>query len=376
MKLAIGRPDTETVIPLSAEPRRILIVKLSSLGDILHALPAAVALRDRFPKSWICWLVDERFGSILDGHPAVDQVILARASRRLSGLWGESYWRAAAQYAIGPRLARERFDLVIDMQGLFRTGVFTAATGAPVRAGLASAREGAPLFYTHCVRGDQPHAVERCFALARALGAKGPIPKFGLSPSPAGKLAAERLLASLAIRRPSGYAVFAVRTSRPNKDWNVAGFAEVARELLHRHALSSLIIGGTADRADADRVSELSNGAARSVAGLPMETSIGLLAGARLFLGNDSGPLHLAVALDRPVVAIFGPTDPARTGPWGQWDHVVRQNDDCRGCQLVRRAPFSWIGPAAPLPHTCLQSVSPRLVLEKVEQALNRADAA
>ncbi len=156
-------------------PERICLIKPSSLGDVVHALPVLSALRDRWPSSHIAWVVNRGLRGLVEGHPYLDQVIpFDRAAARINPKGLREIGRFLTE------LRAERFDLTIDLQGLLRSGLMTAATGAPVRVGLASAREGAPRFYTDRIATspDRPHAVDRLLAVAAAFGADVAMPRF------------------------------------------------------------------------------------------------------------------------------------------------------------------------------------------------------
>lgn len=345
---------------MAADFRNILVIKTSSLGDVLHALPAVCALRDRFPKARLTWLVDDRYAGLLRGHPAIDSVIPAWSPPLPAGLPLEHIVRAAFQYSVILRL-RIGFDVVIDLQGLFRTAVLAAAAGGRMRVGFADARELAPLVYTHRVDvGGRRHAVERCLRVAGFLGAAEVPLRFGLSASP-GK--AEPMLRRGGLPAGAPYVVVAPASSTPAKDWRADGYAAIIGDLWRRRGLHAVLIGGSRDEASCRRIAAESGSPAVVVTGAALEESAAIIAGGRLFLGGDSGPLHLAVALGRPVVAVFGPTDPLFTGPWGRDEWVVRQNAECPVCRAGRTHRSAG--------HTCLGNLSAGAVLEKADAALS-----
>ncbi|MCC6424849.1 MAG: lipopolysaccharide heptosyltransferase I [Phycisphaerales bacterium] len=331
------------------------------MGDVVHALPALCALRQKFPLAQLSWLVDPRFAAILDQHPAIDHVIVPPSSPFIARWPRSDLLRATVQYAIAHHLRRENYDLVIDLQGLFRTGVLTAATGARRRIGFANAREGAPIFYTH--RHHIPrelHAVDRCLQLVGTLGAAGPI-RYDLSPTPSSRDQACQLLKKLAIDARTPYLVISPRSANPIKEWPAERFAELAREINRTAHLPVVLIGTRADEPLARQIADQAGEGTHVLTGTPLAVSMALIAGSRLMVANDSGPLHLAVALGRPVVGIYGPTDPIRTGPYGHADWVVRDNSSCEVCRRPR-----WRVPG----HTCLTQLSVDRVLSAVKQRL------
>src|SRR5262249_9477786 len=161
-------------VPLAElDPRRIVLIKPSALGDVINALPALCALRRRFPRAHITWVVNRSYVPLLQGHPDLDATLPFDRGGSRRGWPG----RLRALFSFCRQLRAGAFDLAIDLQGLFRSGLMTRATGAPRRVGLAGAREGARWFYTDIVPDPGVralHAVERCWLAARALGADGP----------------------------------------------------------------------------------------------------------------------------------------------------------------------------------------------------------
>jgi len=346
---------------VAGEPAKILLIKMSSMGDVIHALPAACALRERFGRASITWLVDQRFSAIVRGHPAVDEVIAAPGSRALAGWPRADLLRATVQYALAPALRRKNFDLVIDLQGLFRTGVLAAATGARRRIGFANAREGAAVFYTqrhHIPRS--LHAVDRCLQLIAPLGAGG-LTRYGLSPSAPAQARAREELARVGLEEGTPYLVISPRSANPIKEWPAERFAQLAQILWQKHRLPSILIGTRADEAVGRRIAREAGAGAFVLTGTPLDVSLALIAGSAGMVANDSGPLHLAVALGRPVVGIYGPTDPARTGPYGQMQAVVRENASCIACGGKR-----WRVAG----HTCLTGLATERVLTAVENRI------
>ena len=303
------------------EPARILIIKPSHMGDVVRAMPVLCAIARHWPAARIDWLI----------HPANAPLIHAhRCLRRLVPFDRDAFGRWASRPAVARRffaflrsLARNRYDLVLDLQGLFRTGFLSWATGARRRLGLDRCRELAGGFYSRRVstRG-AVHAVDVNLCMAAAVGASLEPITFDVPVSEAAWAAVcdrfERL------RRP--YAVLCPGATAESKRFDTMGFAAVADRLDRRHGVPSVLVGSPAERPIAEEV------AARCTSAAPLclaaETNlaelVAILAHATLCVANDSGPLHVAAALGRPVVGIYGPTDPARVGPYGQLDRVVR----------------------------------------------------
>lgn len=314
--------------PPDREPRRILIIRPSALGDVCRSVPVLAALRARWPQATIDWLVQDAFAPAVAAHPALSEVV-AFPRRDLSPLARPDRLVAALRW--GNALRRRRYDLVVDCQGLIRSGLMTAATAAPVRVGAADAREMAHLAYTRRVpaAGDQ-HAVDRMLALAQAAidtyGAAEPIaaPDMRLYTTAESRQAADALLAGGA----GGPLVVLAPTSRwPAKQWPDERFAELARALLDRTDASIAVVGGPGERGQCERTCALGDGNPR-VVDLVARTGIGELMAvvqrAALVVANDSAVLHMAVGFDRPLVALFGPTLTNLVGPYRREADVIQ----------------------------------------------------
>lgn len=220
-------------------------------------------------------------------------------------------------------LKEERYDVVVDLQGLLRSGVITLATGSSLRIGFQEAREGSRFFYTHKIKGGKDiHAVDRYLKVAAFLNCRiddicFPLPlSFNSS-----------LLTDLSI--PKDYAVIAPGARWRTKRWPPEKFGELVSLL----PLNTVVVGGKGDAGIAKEIVALSKGKAVSLAGkTTLKELIEVIRWAQFFVSNDSGPMHIAAALGIPVFAIFGPTDPVRTGPYGKGHTVIREDIPCAPC--------------------------------------------
>jgi lipopolysaccharide heptosyltransferase I len=292
--------------------RRIALIKPSALGDIVHALPVLTALRRRFPAAHLAWVVNHTYEPLLRGHPDLDETIpFERRGRR--GWW--SGLRYYAGFLAG--LRRRQFDLVIDLQGLLRSGLMTFATGAARRVGLASAREGASWFCTDIVPGPgrtEAHAVDRYWSVATALGA-GEGPKVFRFPA----FEAEQALAEEMLHGwPRPWLAVGVGARWQTKRWPREHFATLLGWAQAAFGGTAIFVGSPEDEPPARVVERKLAGPALVLAGrttLPQLTA--LLARADVMVANDTGPLHLAAALGRPVIAPYTCTQVRLTGPYG-----------------------------------------------------------
>jgi len=312
------------MVPLSPAPRRILIFKPSAIGDVVHTLPILGLLKRRWPEARISWLVTPVCAPLVEGHPLVDEVILFNRKR-----FGHAWRSPTAMTAFfrSLRLLREKqFDWVVDFQGLFRSGLMTLATGAPVRVGFDDAREGAPWFYTHAVSSGgwwHQHATGRYLHLAEALGCEMSPVEYEFAVDDADRAVAAKLVGH---DRP--YAVLIPGTHWLTKRWPVERFADVVAPLKQRFGLESIVAGSPDDAVLGNSIGGALNLCGRTT----LRQTIALLEKASLVIANDSGPMHIASALGRPLVALFGPTNPILTGPYGRLDSVIRLGISCAPC--------------------------------------------
>ncbi len=294
------------------QPNRVCLIKPSSLGDVVHALPVLSALRALWPDAYLAWVVNRGLRGLLDGHPDLDEVIpFDRSKVRLS----PSGIISISQFLID--LRRRDFDLVIDLQGLLRSGVMAGATGAPVRVGLAGAREGSRHFTTHQIPSPGPdsHAVNRLLKVAEAFGAEISRPRFQLAIGSDDLRWAREPLASI----PRPRLAINVGARWLTKRWPPEHFAVVARRAVAERGAGLVLVGAPEDRPLVDALTvALGPNEAIDLCG---QTSLPQLAAVAsevdLFLSNDTGPLHLAAATGSRVVGVYTCTSPARTGPYG-----------------------------------------------------------
>lgn len=329
---------------------KILVVKPSSLGDVVHSLPFLNSIRNCFPKAEIHWVIASGLEGLLEGNAMIDNLVIINKDRwkkisRVRKTLGEFR-------ELHSRLKRQGYDMVIDLQGLLRSGLITIGTGAPVRVGFAGAREGSTFFYNRKVVTDgNMHAVERYLKVAGALGCKSTDVVF---PFP---LAKKELNGINEIKNSlKDYAVLVPGARWETKIWPSESFGRLASML----PLSSVVVGSSGDIPVADRIVAMSEGKAVSLAGrTSLPELVEVMRGAQVVISNDSGPMHIAAALNIPVVALFGPTSPERTGPYGEGHVIVRSAKECAPC-FRKRCRDSG----------CMKEISPGEVFENVRRFL------
>jgi 3-deoxy-D-manno-octulosonic-acid transferase/heptosyltransferase-1 len=310
-----------TAVPME-QVRRILIIKPSSIGDVVNALPFLSSLRQRYPDRHIDWLVEEEAADLLLGHPLLDRVIVSGRRR-----WG----REVRTFFHGLKVLREiavlitelrqgRYDLVVDLQGLLKSALMVVCTGAQFRVGLAGAREGSERVLTHVVPlpPGPLHAVDRYLEVARFLGAN-PLSKAFVFPSkPEDGAMAQALLTEAGVRPNSVVVALNPQARWRTKLWEEERFARLGEVLAQRYGANILLIGSSSDLPMARRLASQMNPIPFVAAGrTDLKVLIALLKRIDLLVTVDSGPMHLAAALGTPLVTLFGPTDPRLIGPYG-----------------------------------------------------------
>lgn len=326
--------------------RHILLIKPSSMGDIVHAMPTCAAIRRAYPKARLTWLVKREWAGLVERIEGVDRVWPVDST--LIG------WLSQV-----PSLRAEQFDLVVDLQGLLRSAAIGWLSGSPLLVGFANGREGSPWFYSKSVPVPslEMHAVDRYLVVAKAVGAVAfGTPEFHFRIPQADRDEVERLLLRSGVTPGTSWVAMNVSARWPTKRWPAESFAEVADRLQQEGYGPVVLIGGPDERAEVAAVRGKMKVPAIDLAGA---STVGLLPAllskASLLITNDSGPMHIAAAVGTPVVALFGPTSAVLTGPYGPGHHVLTGTVACRPCfsRTCRNV----------LPLECLRTVSPEQVL-------------
>jgi heptosyltransferase I len=329
-----GRID----IASSSKIDRLLIVRLSAMGDVIHTLPAVQALREAFPQAFIGWLIEERWAELLCAPAA------ARRGRRSSlrplvdevhtvslKAWGKSLFSISTVQRIATvwnDVRDAHYDIALDLQGAMRSAVLARWSRARVVYGAAEPRESpASLWYTRRIVARGRHVIEQNRSVARAMlhfGAQDPM-TFSPVEFPRDPQAEDRIGQRLAQHGIADFAILNPGAGWGAKRWPAQRYGEVSRKLADQGVRSILNYGPGEE--ELVRAAEAASGGTARAMSCTLTELIALTRRARLFIGGDTGPLHLAAALRVPVVAIYGPTDPTRNGPYGTRSIVLRNAD-------------------------------------------------
>lgn len=311
---------------------KCLVVRLGSLGDIIHTLPAVAALRAAFPDAIIDWVVERLARALADRIPILDAVHEIDTFRWRRAPLSRLTRREAA--GVFRELRARRYDVALDFQGLVKSAVVARASGADRVLGFArrALREPAARAFYHEGVAPGPeteHVIEKNRALARRLGVRGGEVVFPLREDPADAAGAETVVRQARFEPAARFVILNPGGGWPTKRWPAARFGELARELQVRNGLRALVAWGPGEEPLARAVVDASGGAATAGAPMDVPVLLAVLRRAALFVGGDTGPLHFAAAVGTPIVGLFGPTDPRRNGPWRPEDRVVSRYGRC-----------------------------------------------
>jgi lipopolysaccharide heptosyltransferase I len=331
------------------------------MGDLVHTLPAVAALRERFTDARIDWLVETRHREVLLDNPDVNGLIEVDTLGWRRRLYSPRTWREIR--ASIARIRERRYDFVLDLQGTIKSAVsaFLARSDRRIGFGAGHLKERtAALLYTDRVtaNGSRPHVIDRHLGLLRALDIDTQERRFPISVSQAEEAAAESELARMNLR---DYVLLNPGGSWVTKRWSPERFGRLASAILLEWKLESLVVWGPGEEEMAQEVLDASNGAARLAPRTSLRELVPYIRRARLFVSGDSGPLHVASACGVPAVGIFGPTDPARNGPFGEGDEVVWKHVACAPCYKQRCPGYG---------NVCLTSIGVDDVLGAVRKRL------
>lgn len=344
----------------------ILIVKTSAIGDVTHTLPALNALRKKYPEARITWLVEEAAAEVIKGHKALDRMLVSGRKKWSRELLGPKFFKVLGEaWRFIRELRDTRYDLLIDFQGLLKSGIFVALARAERKVGYGKGMDHAEcswIFLNEQIPAVDMniHALDRELMLLKAIGVECDEVRFDF---PIGESDTERVAEQLRVAgiEPEDHLVtINPQATWPTKLWDNDKFAAVARALLDQ-GIRIVFTGGPSEKQEIDDLLSRSGIRALNLAG---KTSLKELAAlyqrADLLITTDTGPMHIAAAVGTLVVAVFGPTAPWRTGPYGSGHQLIRVELQCSPCfkkECVDKK--------------CMQMISVEQVLKAVENIMH-----
>ena len=333
--------------------KNILVVKLSAIGDVIHALPVSYAIKETFPDAHLTWVVEPPAYGLLEANPCIDELLLFRKKEfRSVGGFLKNFLPFRRE------LRKRKYDASLDLQGLFKSAAIVRLGKAPLRLGTCNMREMSDRVSRPVIGPNaRGHIVERYLDVARALGCRTERVVFPLEiPGREAELAS-RIMQQAGARMENPYVVLAVGANWPNKRWPAAYYAQLSDWLYDRGLVPVVVGGGPVDEGIAAEIASLVEIPPVNLVGRTSLVQLAcLLRQAQLVLGGDTGPVHLAAGLGVKTVMVMGPTDANRNGPYGQTENAIEVDRPCRYC---------WKR-ACPKGLDCLEAIRVSAVEEKI----------
>ena len=369
--------DSGVKVALDKEaPLKILMVKLSAIGDVVHTLAVLDVLHGYFPRASIDWLVEEGASGIIEGHPAIDRVIISKRKRWRRQLVEERKLRQVSREVLSflRELRSIRYDCVIDLQGLLKSGILTGLSRGVRKIGMSGGREGAWFFLKEpSVRVNyHQHAIDRYLEMAAYLGCRWDRWDNGIPVSEAHGEALDRLLGEHGDPKRDLVAINPMAKWK-TKLWEPERFAALADRIMAEFSCSVVFTGSGEDRPVIENISSMMKNAPLNLAGKTGLKELASLYGrCRVLVTTDTGPMHMGAAMGCPVVALFGPTSPLRTGPYGLKHRVVTSGAECGPC--FKKACDHWSCMKNITVDSVFEAVREILLQEKISQSSNRME--
>jgi heptosyltransferase-1 len=334
----------------------VLLVKLSSIGDVVHSLPVAAAVRRRYPDAHLAWAVGPAAADLVSGNPHLSEALVV-GGKGLDRDAVRAVPPTGAPLALRRALRQRRFDLALDLQGLFRSALIAYLSGARDRIGFRNRQEGAFLLNNRAIVPDRRdvHAVEGYLGFAQALQAPAEPLDFTIAITEADRRAVDELVGGA-----TNLVALVPGARWPTKRWPAERFAAVAEALRREVGCTCVVVGGEGDGELACRIQERSGGQALDLTGhTSLKQVAELFRRCRLTIANDTGPMHISAAVGTPTVAIFGPTDPVRLRPYGEGHAVVSAPTPCAPCRKRICDPTR-----------CLEAIAPEQVISAARSVI------
>ena len=339
---------------MTKNPKNILIVKLSAIGDVIHALPVSYALKETFPDSKITWIVEPPAYEILKMNNCVDRIILfhKKEFRTVTGL-------ARRFFPFKQEIQEEEYDVVLDLQGLFKSAAIAYFAKSDTKLGICNMRElsnhiSRPVIGKHA----HGHIVERYLDTARAIGCKVEKVVFPLEIPKEEEEKAKIIMERAGARKNNPYVVFAVGANWANKRWSVDNFALLSDWLYEMKVVPVIIGNGPVDEQRAQDIEAMIEIPPINLVNKTNWAQLAyIIKNARLVVGGDTGAVHLSAALGTRTIMLMGPTDANRNGPYGQLENAIEVNRDCKAC---------WKRSCPKNVFDCLEKIPVRQVEQKI----------
>lgn len=324
---------------MTEQIKKILIIKPSAMGDIVLALPAVCCLKKNFPDAQIHWFVRPEFAPVIEGYKCVDRIVLFH--RRKLGKWWYQPDAFGELVRLVKYLRNEKYDIVFDLQGRFRSVIFAWFSGCKKRFGPAKTQEFTKPFYTDTITqtAESVHLVDYFIEIVCAAGAKRTDVEFGLVPTARATEEVKRKLTANGVDK-NNYAVFVPGATVDAKRWPIEDFAVLADKIYEKYGCGIVACGAESENPIGEKLKELADVPITNLAGgTNIQQLIAMLAGARFVVSNDTGPAHIASALGLPMALIFGYTNPNRVGVYGRdWCNAAIEPDK-RGSDVESKNP-------------------------------------
>jgi heptosyltransferase-1 len=319
--------------------KKILIIKPSAMGDIVMAFPAVCCLKDNFPDVQLHWFVRPEFAPLIEGHKCIDKLVIFQ--RRKLGKWWYKLSAFAELVKLIKQLRKEKYDIVFDFQGRFRSAIFARFSGCKKRFGPAQTQEFTKPFYTDRIAVSQQsvNVVDYFLDMVCAAGAKRTPVRFALQPQKQAVDELGKILSENQIDKDN-YAVFVPGATVETKRWPVENFAGLANKVSEKYQCGIVIAGVESEKEIAEKLKSLASVPVVNLAGgTNIPQLVALLAQAKFVVSNDTGPAHIAAALAVPIALVFGLTNPNRVGPYDRPQTVAAVEIDKRGSEVESTNP-------------------------------------
>lgn len=338
---------------------KILIVKLGAVGDVVHTLPALHSLKKSFPNAFIAWVVEKKAIEVIRDNPYIDEIIIFER-KELQKTYKEEGIIAALNFlsSFGKKLKNYHFDIAIDFQTLFKSGIITRLSGAPERIGFDKWRELNKLFTNKRIKSNKGHTVDKYLDLVELAGGKADSTPVKIYYSKEEGDYVDGFLKEEGLHGKKWVAINP-GASWTSKLWGGERYAKLC-DLLSESQVPHVLVWGPGEEKIVEEICQMAGNKPLVAPPTTITQLACMLERSSLYVGGDTGPMHMAVAMGTAVVGIFGPSDPERNGPYGEGHKVLQADIDCIKC---------WKR-SCPKALECMESVSPQSVLEGIKEIL------